>query len=491
VESGELRVESYVKIKALFSFRNCVKKSPFYYIKHLITNPLSTLNSQLSTIFILSLHIPLFASITPGGYYGYSYTPVAESIDKGEVGYGVRFDIKGDEDIHHSVIMRPLAFMELGLGIGREPVPAAKFIFPLYDEFGQAAAAGFSGKRWYFTGTMHWLTIAGIYDIDLHAPVGSIAGELDLDYAMISVENFWYHNKYGAAAALTLRPLAAFGVPSYFEASAGVAWRSPEQPEGFSGYASAQVKAPLLQTDREPIVYIDINPAFDHSVSFVRNIYPLRFALDMDAVLAVPFDFHLVGGLSPSLKTENQDRLPKRNALDRYYLLWDSEKLPVWAACGMLNTDIYGCQTQISKKFYNTMSLTLGYTRGEQKGINAVAQIPLHPKLSGFLSKSLLAAEGGLFLGQNLAAQLNFRQGTDKKHLQIGSGYDFERKSIFGELSIQYDFSLSKQISGLALRLAPNLRHRENSDFYVFDYDVPIYQEGNNKRRLHNFPWKK
>jgi hypothetical protein len=207
--------------------------------------------------------------------------------------------------------------------------------------------------------------------------------------------------------------------------------------------------------------------------------------------LAVPFDFFMVGALSPSLKTKNQDRLPQRNTLDRYYLLWDSDKIPVWAACGMLNTDIYGCQTQIAKTFYNTMALTLGYTKGDQSGINAVGQIPLHPKLSGLLSKSLLFAEGGLFLGEKLATQLNFRQGTDKKHLQIGSGYDFERKSIFGELSIQYDFSISTQISKMAIRLAPNLRHRENTPFYTYDYEVPVYQEGNNGRRLHNFPWKK
>jgi len=437
------------------------------------------------------LCVSAFASITPGGYEGYSYTPIAGSIDKGEVGYSARFDIKGENAIRHSVIMRPLYFMELGLGIDKNPIPAAKLILPFYDESGTGAAFGFSGKRYYFTGTMHWLTIAGIYDIDLHAPVGSVAGELDLDYAAFSLENFWYHNKYGAAATFTLRPLAAFGIPSYFEASTGVAWRSPEHQDGISGYAAVQVKAPLMQTEKDPIAYIDINPAFDHSITFARNLYPFRLAIDMDAVLVAPLDFYMVGALSPSLKIGDQDRMPKRNTLDRYYLLWDSENLPAWAACGMLNTDIYGCQTQISKKFYNTMSVTLGYTRGDQKGINAIGQLPLHPQFSGFLKNSLLYAEGGLFLGEKLATQLNFRQGTDKKHLQIGSGYDFERKSIFGELSFQYDFSISKQISGMAIRLAPNFRHRENSDFYVFDYDIPIYQEGNNKRRLHNFPWQK
>jgi hypothetical protein len=103
----------------------------------------------------------------------------------------------------------------------------------------------------------------------------------------------------------------------------------------------------------------------------------------------------------------------------------------------------------------------------------------------------LLFAEGGLFLGQNLAAQLNFRQGSKNKHLQLGGGYDFERKSIFAELGLQYSFSLSKQISGMEIRLAPNFRHRENSDVYIFDYDVPIYQEGNNGRRLRSFPWRR
>jgi hypothetical protein len=163
-------------------------------------------------------------------------------------------------------------------------------------------------------------------------------------------------------------------------------------------------------------------------------------------------------------------------------------------ACGMLNADIYGCQTQLAKKLYNKnypLALTLGYTKGDQSGINAVGQIPLHPQLPSIFSKSLLFAEGGLFLGEKLAAQLNFRQGTEKRHLQIGSGWDFERKGIFGELSFQWDFSLSKRIGGMAVRLAPSFSHRENSDFYVYDYDIPIYQEGNNHRRLHNFPWKK
>ena len=483
-EKFKLRLHTFI-VKAFHSEHN---------------SQLSTLNSQLFCILLLISNT--FAFITPGGYYGYSYTPTPSSIDKGEFGYAARFGFIGDVgEISHSIAMRPLSFVELGFGISKKPTPAAKIILPFYEEEGQIAALGFSDKRWYFTGMLqnssegkYNLTVAGIYDVNLHSPVGSVAGEADIGYAAFSVENFWYKNRYGAAATFTLRPLAAFDIPSYLEASTGLSWRSPEHTDGFSAYAAVQAKAPLLQTEKEPVAYIDINPAFDHSVSFIRNAYPLRLALDMEAVLAVPLDFYLVGALSPSLKTENQDRLPKRDVLDRYYLLWDGEKIPVWAACGMLNTDIYGCQTQLAKKFYNKINpiaLTLGYTRGEQKGINAIGQVPLHSQFSGFLSKSLLFAEGGLFLGEKLAAQLNFRQGTEKKHLQIGSGYDFERKSIFGELSFQYDFSISKQISAVAIRMVPNLRHRENSHFYVFDYDVPIYQEGNNYRRLHNFPWKK
>ena len=445
---------------------------------------------------ILILVASVFASITPGGYYGYSYTPTPKSIEQGELGYAARLDFVGSNDIHHSILMRPLSFMELGLGISRNPYPAAKIIFPLYEEEGQRMAFGFSGKRWYFTGMLDWLTIAGIYDIDLHAPVGSVAGEIDFVYAAFSVENFWYLNKYGAAATFTLRPLAAFGIPPYLEASSGISWRSPEHADDdFYAYVAVQAKAPLLKTEKDPIAYLDINPAFDHSVSFARNNYQLRPVLDMDAVLTAPFDFFLVGSLSPSIKTENQERLLKRNVLDRYYLLWDGEKIPVWAACGMLNTDIYGCQTNMEKNLYNTFALTLGYTKGEQKGINAIGQIPLHPKFHGFLSNSLLFAEGGMFLGEKLAAQLNFRQGTEKKYLQIGSGYDFDRKSIYGELSLQYDFSISTQVNGLAIRLAPNAIHRESSDFYVYDYDVPIYQEGNSGKqfgkRLHSFPWKR
>ena len=442
---------------------------------------------------ILILVASVFASITPGGYYGYSYTPTPKSIEQGELGYVARFDFIGSSDIHHSILMRPLLFMELGLGISRNPTPAAKIILPFYEE-GQGMALGFSGKRWYFTGMLDWLTIAGIYDINLHTPVGSVAGELDFGYIAFSIENFWYLNKYGASATFTLRPLYAFDFPSYLEGSAGISWRSPEHTKDFYAYVAFQAKAPLLKTEKDPIVYLDINPAFDHSVSFVRNNYQLRAVLDIDAVLSAPFDLFLVGALSPSLKTEKQGRLLKREMVDRYYWLWNSEKIPIWLACGMLNTDIYGCQTNMEKKFYNTFALTLGYTKGEQTGINAIGQVPLHPKFYGLLSNSLLFAEGGMFLGQKLAAQLNFRQGTEKKYLQIGSGYDFDRKSIYGELSLQYDFSISTQISGMAIRLAPNANHIESSDFYVFDYDIPIYQEGNGKqfrKRLHNFPWKR
>jgi len=444
--------------------------------------------------WLFLLNISVFAAITPGGYYGYSYTPTPKSIEQGELGYAARFDFIGSNTLHHSILMRPLSFMELGLGISKNPTPAAKLILPFYEEEGQRMALGFSGKRWYFTGMLDWLTITGIYDINLHTPVGSIAGELDFDYATFSLENFWYLNKYGAAATFTLRPLLAFDIPSYLEASSGISWRSPEHTEDFFAYVAVQAKAPLLKTDKEPIAYLDINPALDHSVSFARNNYQLRTVLDMDAVLPVPFDFFLVGSLSPSLKTEHQERLIKRDIVDRYYLLWNSEKIPIWAACGMLNSDIYGCQTNMEKKFYNTFALTLGYTRGEQTGINAIGQVPLHPKLRGFLSNSLLFAEGGMFLGEKPAVQLNFRQGTEKKHLQAGGGYDFDRKSVYGELSLKYDFSISTQISGLAIRLAPNASHSENSDFYVFDYDIPIYQESNGKqfgKRLHNFPWKK
>jgi len=445
---------------------------------------------------IFMLVASVFASVTPGGYYGYSYTPTPKSLEQGELGYAARFDFIGDNDIHHSILMRPLLFMELGLGISKNPTPAAKIILPFYED-GQSMALGFSGKRWYFTGMMlDWLTIAGIYDINLHTPVGSVAGEVDFGYVAFSIENFWYLNKYGATATFTLRPLSAFDAAPYLEASAGISWRSPEHTEDdYFAYVAVQAKAPLLKTEKDPIVYLDINPAFDHSVSFPRNNYQLRAVIDVDAALSIPFEFFLVGSLSPSLRTENQNRLLKRDIVDRYYLLWDSEKIPIWAACGMLNTDIYGCQTNMEKNLYNTFALTLGYTKGEQEGINAIGQIPLHPKFSGFLSNSLLFAEGGMFLGERLAAQLNFRQGTEKKHLQIGSGYDFDRKSIYGELSLQYDFSILTQISGMAIRLAPNAKHRESSDFYVFDYDIPVYQEGNAGKqfgkRLHGFPWRR
>jgi len=445
---------------------------------------------------ILILVASVFASITSGGYYGYSYTPTPKSLEQGELGYAARINFVGDNDIHHSILMRPLLFIELGLGISKNPTPAAKIILPFYED-GQSMALGFSGKRWYFTGMMlDLLTIAGIYDINLHTPVGSVALETDFGYAAFSIENFWYLNKYGAAATFTLRPLAAFDAAPYLETTAGISWRSPEHIEyDYYAYVAVQAKAPLLKTEKDPAIYLDINPAFDHSVSFTRNKYQLRAALDVDAVFTAPFDFFLVGSFSPSLNTKHQERLFKRDLIDRYYLLWDWEKIPVWAACGMLNTDIYGCQTNMEKKFYNTFALTLGYTKGEQEGINVIGQIPLHPKFNGLLSNSLLFAEGGMFLGERLAAQLNLRQGTEKKYLQIGSGYDFDRKSVYGELSLQYDFSISTQVSGLSIRLAPNARHRESSDFYVYDYDVPVYQEGNTGKqfgkRLHNFPWKR
>ncbi|MDR2581831.1 MAG: hypothetical protein LBC85_12680 [Fibromonadaceae bacterium] len=456
--------------------------------------------------FILLLSISVFASITPGGYGGYSYTPTPNSLNQGEFGYAVRFGLVGGDNVSHSVAMRPLSFLELGVGINKDPIPAMKIILPFFDSLGQNAALGFSGKRWYFTGmlqgisdeTVYGLTIAGIYDIDLHSPVGSIAGEIDLGYASLSVENFLYKNRYGAAATFTLKPLAAFDLPSYLEASTGASWRSPEHKEekDFSAFFAIQAKAPIIQTEKEPLIYIDINPALDHSVTFVRDIYQLRFVFDMDAVLVAPFDFYMVGGISPSAKTKTriQDSLVRRDIFDRCYLLWSSDVSPAWAAAGMLNSGIFGFQSQLTKKIrynFNPVALIWGYTVGEQKGINAVGQVPLHPQFYGILSNSSLFAEGGLFLGENLAAQLNFRQGKEKKYLQIGSGYDFERKSVFGELSLQYDFSLSKQVSGATVRLAPNLRHRLNTPFYVFDYDVPIYQEGNNSRRLHNFPWKR
>jgi hypothetical protein len=452
-------------------------------------------------ILIIFIIANAFASITPGGYSGYSYTPTPASLDKGELGYSARLGLVGGNALSHAIAMRPVSFLELGVGIGKEPVPALKIILPFFDSLPQSAAVGFSGKRWYFTGmlqsggkTSYNLTVAGIYDMDLHSSVGSFAGEMDFGYASLSVENFLYRNRYGAASMFTLKPFAGFDMPSYIEFSTGGSWRSPEKTEGLAAFASVQVKAPLIQDDeKDPVIYLDVNPVFDHSASFVRNVYTLRLGMDIDAALSAPFDFYLVGGLSPYLSTKNEERLARRDLFDRCYLLWDSDKSPSWFGAGMLNSGIFGFQGQLAKRLYNPnpLALTLGYTVGEQKGVNAVGQIPLHPQISRYLSKSLLFAEGGLFLGQHLAAQLNFRQGTAKKHLQIGSGYDFEKKSIFGELSLQYDFSISKRVSGLEFRVAPNLNHRENSPFYIFDYDVPIYQEGNNSRRLHSFPWRK
>jgi len=461
------------------------------------------LTSRRLVILVILVQANVLASITPNGYNGYSYTPTAISINEGEIGYATRIGF-AEQYLKHSIAIHPLSFLELGLGLGKNTFPAAKIIFPFYKEFGPVTAIGVSGKRWYFTGTLQNisenknafnLTIAGIYDRDLNFPVGAVAAEIDLGYAAFSIENFLYQNRYGAAATFALRPLYAFGFQPILETSVGTAWHSPEYADPLYGYATVQIKAPLLQKENEePVLYIDINPAFDHSVSFTRKNYQLRAALEVDIVLATIFDFYLVGALYPSRETKDIYRLPQKDLLDRYYLLWKSEEIPAWAACGLLNTDIYGCQTQAAKKLYNKdfpLALTIGYTKGDQSGINAIGQIPLHPQPKGILSKSLLFAEGGLFLGEKLAAQLNFRQGTEKKHLQIGSGWDFEKNGFFGELSLQWDFSLSKQVGGMAVRLAPNLSHRENSYLYVYDYDIPIYQEGNNHRRLHNFPWKK
>jgi hypothetical protein len=422
----------------------------------------------------------IFASITPGGYSGYSYTPTPTSLNSGELGYAIRFDLAGGSDFSHSLAVRPVQLLELGLGISKNPFPAVKIILPFFDSLPQSAAFGFFNKSFYFTGMLQSsifnLTIAGIYDTDLHSSIGSIAGEIDIGYASLSVENFLYSNRYGVAGTFAFKPFP------YFEASTGAAWRSPEYEDDFSLFVAVQAMAPILKTEKEPAMYLDINPVFDHSVSFPESDYNLRFALDLDAVIVAPFDFYIVGGF-----------LTRKDFFDRCYLLWDSENIPIYVAAGMLNSGIFGVQGQVAKKLYNNnpFALDFGYTVGDQSGLNAVLQAPLHPSFSGFLSSSLLFAEGGLFLGQNLAAQLNFRQGSENKHLQLGGGYDFERKSIFVELGLQYSFSLSKQISGMEIRLAPNFRHRENSDVYIFAPDVPIYQEGNNGRRLRSFPWRK
>jgi len=206
-------------------------------------------------LFIILVQANVFATITPGGYNGYSYTPTATSLNEGEIGYGARIGFE-EHDIVHSIALRPLSFMELGLGLGKDITPAAKIIFPFYEEAGQLAAVGFSGKRWYFTGKVHNLTVAGIYDINLHAPVGSIAGEIDLGYAAFNVENFLYQNRYGAAAAFALRPLYAFGFQSFLEASVGAAWHSPEYEDAFYGYGAVQIKAPLLQKQAKNPYYI-------------------------------------------------------------------------------------------------------------------------------------------------------------------------------------------------------------------------------------------
>ncbi len=64
---------------------------------------------------ILILVAGVFASINPGGYYGYSYTPTPKSVEQGEIGYAARIGFLGDSTIHHSVLMHPLTFLELGL----------------------------------------------------------------------------------------------------------------------------------------------------------------------------------------------------------------------------------------------------------------------------------------------------------------------------------------------------------------------------------------
>ena len=69
--------------------------------------------------------------------------------------------------------------------------------------------------------------------------------------------------------------------------------------------------------------------------------------------------------------------------------------------------------------------------------------------------------------------------------------YDRDARTVLAEVAVKLDLQSlwSVQGHGIAIRSAPNFSHRSDIPLYVYEYNAPIYVDGNGPRRLHGVPW--
>jgi hypothetical protein len=217
--------------------------------------------------------------------------------------------------------------------------------------------------------------------------------------------------------------------------------------------------------------------------------------LDLTASLTPGWRIYWVNAVSLGVETKRPRGLARRDFWDRSYGLWMPDSLPLWVAGGMLNSGIYGGQAHLDVPILSSfppLAFEAGYTFGDASGLSVEAFVPLLPQFSGVLRDTHLFAEGGLALDSRPILLGHIRQGSAKRFVQIGSGYDFRDKAVMLEATVRYSFGegWTGKWGGVKARLYPNLEHRLDVPLYVYRYDVPIYFDGNSPRRLHNFPWR-
>ncbi len=487
------------------------------------------------------------------GFYGYGYVPTARTLPQGSLGYSFSMmpiaevpDVSREPGLqmHHALVAQPLPWLEAGSVAHRTPYDsgaadwagelAGKIVLPRAYAWQPALAFGAYDvlhedrflQHIYFVGGFDWRAFDGGLSMDIGAiyhrrrngsdpasPTGTtsfLAMEADFGVVDLIWQNFWEHNQWGTAPGVFVRPFAKGPGPSWLELGAGAAWRVPDADAQAPVWAAVQLNLPLaaprdsavVANDSATWLWIDMNGWVDHSIG--EGEFPLRGTFELEGVCATVWTgLYLVNAVGLQASTPNEDRLVTRDFWDRSYLLyeplwrgWRGQSLGVGLptlAGGMLNSRILGVQAweKLYVGGFVPAVVNGGWVQGRAESWNATLEAPLHPILPGMFDQTQFFAEGGYYLGNHLGFQVSMRQGSERNHLQLGVGYDRDARTVLAEVAVKLDLQSlwSVQGHGIAIRTAPNFSHRSDIPLYVYEYNAPIYVDGNGPRRLHGVPW--
>ncbi|HSQ43117.1 MAG TPA: thrombospondin type 3 repeat-containing protein [Fibrobacteraceae bacterium] len=343
--------------------------------------------------------------------------------------------------------------------------------------------------------------------------------EADLGLLDFLLEADLRKDAVGVAPSLWLRPLAhGPGDQNGWIAVGGGARLNMEEPSSYTDYwGGLQLRFPLgdwvdtltdsrdtnlRQVSNAPWLWLEINPVFDHAYSSEGKQY--RVLWDLQAVTRMGIEglYWVNGFVGTMAQSRDKDRLSPRAPWDRSYLLysqnrWHGNKLRFrepQVGLGLLQVRSAGLVVwqELEWEGWRPWKITASELLGERSGASVVAHLPLHPRLSGFMRWTQLAAEGGKYADEALAAFALVSQGSERNALEIGVGYNQQEKAIVARADCRFDLSGwtrwrrgSVQISAFS-----SVEHRFESGLTSSEPDFTPELTGNGKSNLVGIPWE-